>query len=75
MRLSDLTDTTADALKSAGALLADLMTPTVRLGVTGLALWRIQAARKRRTGQVHDKRVNHITSHKPVMPNTDANAV
>ncbi|MGE0851022.1 MAG: YcjX family protein [Hyphomicrobiaceae bacterium] len=37
MRLSDLTDTTADALKSAGALLADLMTPTVRLGVTGLA--------------------------------------
>ena len=37
MRLSDLTDATADALKSAGAALADLMTPTLRLGVTGLA--------------------------------------
>ena len=49
--------------------------PLLLMGVTGLALWRIQAARKRRTGQVHDKRVNHITSHKPVMPNTDANAV
>lgn len=37
MRLSDITDTTADALRSAGARLSDLMTPTVRLGVTGLA--------------------------------------
>ena len=37
MRLSDLTDATADALKCAGAALADLMTPTLRLGVTGLA--------------------------------------
>ena len=37
MRLSDLTDATADALRSAGAVLADLMTPTLRLGVTGLA--------------------------------------
>jgi predicted YcjX-like family ATPase len=37
LRLSDLTGTTAEALKGAGALLADLMTPTVRLGVTGLA--------------------------------------
>jgi uncharacterized protein len=37
LRLSDLTDTTADALKNAGAFVADLMTPTVRLGVTGLA--------------------------------------
>ena len=37
MRLSDLSDTTADALKSAGAYISDLMTPTLRLGVTGLA--------------------------------------
>ena len=37
MRLSDLTETTAGALKSASAALSDLMTPTVRLGVTGLA--------------------------------------
>ena len=37
MRLSDLTGTTADALKGAGAAFLDLMTPTLRLGVTGLA--------------------------------------
>ena len=37
MRLSDLTGATADALKSASAVLLDLITPTVRLGVTGLA--------------------------------------
>jgi len=37
VRLSDLPDTTADALKSAGAYVSGLMTPTVRLGVTGLA--------------------------------------
>lgn len=37
MRLSDIADTTAVALRGAGARLSDLMTPTVRLGVTGLA--------------------------------------
>ena len=37
MRLSDLTETTADALRGAGAALLELMTPTLRLGVTGLA--------------------------------------
>jgi predicted YcjX-like family ATPase len=37
VRLSDLTEATADALKHAGALLSGLATPTVRLGVTGLA--------------------------------------
>jgi predicted YcjX-like family ATPase len=37
VRLSDLPGSAADALKGAGAALADLMTPTVRLGVTGLA--------------------------------------
>jgi predicted YcjX-like family ATPase len=37
VRLSDLTETTADALRGAGAALLDLMTPTLRLGVTGLA--------------------------------------
>ena len=37
MRLTDITDTTADALKTAGARLSNLMTPRVRLGVTGLA--------------------------------------
>ena len=37
MRLSDLTGSTADALRHAGSILFDLMTPTVRLGVTGLA--------------------------------------
>ena len=37
MRLSDLTGAAADALKSASAVLLDLITPTVRLGVTGLA--------------------------------------
>jgi predicted YcjX-like family ATPase len=37
LRLSDLTGATADAFKNAGAAFADLMTPSVRLGVTGLA--------------------------------------
>jgi predicted YcjX-like family ATPase len=37
VRLTDLTDSTADALRSAGAYVSDLLTPTVRLGVTGLA--------------------------------------
>jgi uncharacterized protein len=37
VRLSDLTETTADALRGAGAALLDLMTPTLRLGVTGLS--------------------------------------
>jgi predicted YcjX-like family ATPase len=37
LRLSDLTEATADALKSAAELIAGLATPTVRLGVTGLA--------------------------------------
>jgi uncharacterized protein len=37
LRLSDLSDVAADALKSAGAYVSDLMTPTLRLGVTGLA--------------------------------------
>ena len=34
---SDSNDTSAGALSSAGARLSDLMTPTLRLGVTGLA--------------------------------------
>ena len=37
MRLLDLSDTTADAVRSAGHFLSDLMTPTIRLGVTGFA--------------------------------------
>jgi predicted YcjX-like family ATPase len=37
LRLSDLSETAADALRSAGAYVSDLMTPTLRLGVTGLA--------------------------------------
>jgi predicted YcjX-like family ATPase len=37
VRLSTLTDTAATALRDAGGRLSDLMTPTVRLGVTGLA--------------------------------------
>lgn len=37
MKFSDLTDGTAEALKSAGAFAYDLIHPTVRLGVTGLA--------------------------------------
>jgi uncharacterized protein len=37
VRLTDLTEATADALKNAGELIAGLATPTVRLGVTGLA--------------------------------------
>jgi len=37
VQLSELTGATADALKNAGTALLDLMTPTVRLGVTGLA--------------------------------------
>ena len=37
MRLSDLSDSTADAVRSAGALLTDLTTPSLRLGVTGFA--------------------------------------
>lgn len=37
MRLTDLADGTIDALRSAGAYLSDLATPSIRLGVTGLA--------------------------------------
>ncbi len=37
MRLSDLTEATADALKNAGEFVTGFATPTVRLGVTGLA--------------------------------------
>ncbi|HEX7075939.1 MAG TPA: YcjX family protein [Hyphomicrobiaceae bacterium] len=37
MRLSDLADGTLDALRNAGEYLADLATPSIRLGVTGLA--------------------------------------
>ncbi len=37
MQLSDISDQTANALRGAGQRLADLMTPTVRLGVTGLS--------------------------------------
>jgi predicted YcjX-like family ATPase len=37
VQLSELTGATADALKNAGTALLDLVTPTVRLGVTGLA--------------------------------------
>ena len=37
MRLTDLADGTLDALRSAGAYLSDLATPSIRLGVTGLA--------------------------------------
>jgi predicted YcjX-like family ATPase len=37
VRLSDLTDSAGVALREAGGRLADLMTPTLRLGVTGLA--------------------------------------
>jgi predicted YcjX-like family ATPase len=37
VRLSELSGAAADALRHASAVLLDLMTPTVRLGVTGLA--------------------------------------
>ncbi len=37
MSLSDLTDKTAETLRNAGALTGDLLRPTLRLGVTGLA--------------------------------------
>jgi len=37
LRLTDLADGTIDALRSAGAYLSDLATPSIRLGVTGLA--------------------------------------
>ena len=37
MKISDLTDTTADALRSLGLYAADVVQPTVRLGVTGLS--------------------------------------
>jgi uncharacterized protein len=37
VQLSDVTDTAAAALRQASGRLADLMTPTLRLGVTGLA--------------------------------------
>jgi YcjX-like family, DUF463 len=37
VRLSDLSDTTADAVRNAGAFVTDLMTPSIRLGVTGFA--------------------------------------
>ncbi len=37
MRAADLLPDTADALKAANAYIAELLTPTVRLGVTGLA--------------------------------------
>jgi predicted YcjX-like family ATPase len=37
LQLSDLSEKAADVLRSAGAYVSDLMTPTLRLGVTGLA--------------------------------------
>ncbi len=37
MKISDITDPTADALLNARAYVSDLAVPTVRLGVTGLA--------------------------------------
>ena len=37
LRLTDFADGTLDALRSAGAYLSDLATPSIRLGVTGLA--------------------------------------
>ncbi|MCL4768180.1 MAG: YcjX family protein [Hyphomicrobiaceae bacterium] len=37
LRLTDLADGVLDALRSAGAYLSDLATPSIRLGVTGLA--------------------------------------
>lgn len=37
MKLSGLSDTTADAVRNMGAYVSGLATPTVRLGVTGLA--------------------------------------
>jgi hypothetical protein len=37
VRLTDIADGTREALRSAGAYLADIRHPTVRLGVTGLA--------------------------------------
>ena len=37
LRLSEITDSTADAVRTAGSYLSDLATPTVRLGVTGLS--------------------------------------
>jgi predicted YcjX-like family ATPase len=37
VRLSDITDATAEALRKTGLGIADLATPTLRLGVTGLA--------------------------------------
>ncbi|MBA2251690.1 MAG: PepSY domain-containing protein [Nitrospirales bacterium] len=49
--------------------------PLLLMSLTGVVLWRIQAARKDRTGRVHGKRADHITSHKPVMPDRDANAL
>jgi hypothetical protein len=37
VRLSDITDGAGDAMRNAGAYFADLATPSIRLGVTGLA--------------------------------------
>jgi len=37
LRLPDIPETTADTLRTAGLYVSDLLTPTLRLGVTGLA--------------------------------------
>jgi predicted YcjX-like family ATPase len=37
VKLTTWTDQTADALRNAGAFMSDLVTPTIRLGVTGLS--------------------------------------
>ena len=37
LRLPDLTGPTVDAVKTAQTYLTDLVTPTIRLGVTGLS--------------------------------------
>jgi uncharacterized protein len=37
LHLTDLTDTAADAVRSAGTFVSDLTTPALRLGVTGLS--------------------------------------
>ena len=46
--------------------------PLLIMGLTGLALWVLQSARKRRARHVQQKQTECLSDEKPVLPNPDA---
>lgn len=47
--------------------------PLLIMGLTGLFLWYLQAARKRRAQHVHQKEADRTTPEQPVVQNSDVN--